>query len=108
MITAGCASVPVPHADIAVAQAAVQAADSPDTAKYAGAQLQLAVSKLEAARVAEQAKDNVSARRMAEEAQVDAQAAVAAASAARARKAAEDARDAARVLAEELARQAGR
>lgn len=103
MLTA-CASAPRPDMPIAVAEAAVKAADTPETNQYAGRQLQVAIGKLEAARTARTAKDYALAGRLADEAQLDAQTATTAAAAAKSRQAAEEAQAASRALAEELAR----
>lgn len=108
LLLGACATTPEPVAQLAVAEAAVQGANTPDTAQLAGAQLQLAVGKLAAARAAQTAKDYASARRLADEAQVDAQAAVAHAQAARSRQAAADSQAAARALDEESSRRAPR
>lgn len=108
LLLAGCASTPAPVAQMAVAEAAVQSANTPETAQLAGAQLQLAISKLGAARSAQAAKDYVGARRLADEAQLDAQAAVAHAQSARSRQAAADSQAAARALDEEMSQRPAR
>jgi predicted small lipoprotein YifL len=96
---AGCASKPpMPSAEMAVAEASVQRANTSGTSDNAPAELQLAVSKLASAREALAAKDNERARQLAEQADVDAQAAELHARAARARKAAQETQDAARAL----------
>ncbi|SEK22984.1 protein of unknown function [Roseateles sp. YR242] len=105
VLMTACASPPRPDTPIAVAEAAVKAADTPETQQYAGRQLQMAIGKLEAARTARTAKDYAAATRLADEAQLDAQTATTAAAAAKSRQSAEEAQAASRALAEELARQ---
>lgn len=108
LVLGACATTPDPVAQLAVAEAAVQGANTPDTARLAGAQLQLAVGKLSAARAAQTAKDYAGARRLADEAQVDAQAAVAHAQSARSQQASAESQAAARALDEEAARRTPR
>ena len=101
----GCASrPPPPDAQMAVAEAAVQHANTSGTSDNAAAELQLAVSKLASARAAVAAKDYDRARQLAEQVEVDAQVAELHAQAARSRKAAQETQDAARVLREEINR----
>lgn len=100
----GCASAPMPTADLAVADAAVRTANNSATREDAPAELQRATDKLASARQAVAAKDHERARELAQQARVDAQAAEVHAQAVRARKAALDSQDAARVLREELDR----
>ena len=102
---AGCAgSPPMPTAQMAVAEAAVQRANTSGTSDDAASELQVAVGKLVSARDAMAAKDYERARRLAEQVDVDAQAAELHAQAARSRKAAQETQDAARVLQEEINR----
>jgi len=101
-----CASAPMPTTQMAVAEAAVQGANTRSTSENAGAQLQLAIAKLDAARAAVDNRDYEGARRLAEQAQVDAQRAQTLAQSVRTRQAAQDSQDAARALSEELARKA--
>lgn len=102
----GCASTPVPVAEMAVAEAAVKRARPPAPAAPARtpAEMQRASSKLAGARQALLNKDNEQARILAEQAQVDAQVAELLAQSVRSRKAAQESQDAARELAEELQR----
>jgi hypothetical protein len=104
IVLGGCASTPVPTAQMAVAEAAVQRANTSGTSDNAAAELQIAVSKLASARDAVAAKDYERARQLAEQVEVDAQAAELHAQAARSRKAAQETQDAARVLQEEINR----
>ena len=102
---AGCASSPpMPTAQMAVAEAAVQHANTSGTSDNAAGELQVAVGKLASARDAMSAKDYGRARQLAEQVEVDAQAAELHAQAARSRKAAQETQDAARVLQEEINR----
>lgn len=101
---AACASAPVPDPQMAVAEASVHKANSTSTREYAGAELQRAVDKLAQAQAALVSKDYDGARRLAEEADVDAQVAELHAHAQRARRAADESREAARVLNDEIGR----
>jgi hypothetical protein len=74
---AGCASVPAPREQVAVSNAAVNEALTAGGGQYAPRVLQNAQRKLDAARAAMAAGDNVKARRLAEEAEVDARLAAA-------------------------------
>jgi hypothetical protein len=100
----GCASTPMPTAQLAVAEAAVQRANTTSTQESAPAELATAVGKLARARSAVTAGDAVLARRMADEATVDAQLAEQRAAAKRATLAASESENAARVLREEINR----
>jgi len=108
LVLPGCASPPVPVARMAVAEAAVQSANTTNTAADAPAELLIATNKLSSARQAVADKDYERAGRLADEAQLDAQVAELHAQSARARKAAQESRDAARVLLEELNRKTTR
>jgi hypothetical protein len=99
-----CATPPMPTAQLAVAEAAVQRANTTSTQESAPAELATAVGKLARARSAVTAGDPVLARRMADEATVDAQLAEQHAAAARAVLAARESENAARVLREEINR----
>lgn len=100
----GCASTPAPVAEMAVAEAAVQAATTTGTRESAPAQLQLAIDKLARARQAMVDGDPPRARRLAEQAQLDAELAQVQAQAQRSRLAAQESQAAARALREELDR----
>lgn len=109
LLLGGCASnAPMPTAQMAVAEAAVQQANSSSTAAGAPGELQVAIAKLASAREAVAAKDYDRATRLAEQAQVDAQVAELHAQATRSRKAAQESQDAARVLREEISRKTPR
>ncbi len=100
----GCATAPMPTERLAVAEAAVQRANTSSTQEAAPAELATAVGKLARARGAVSTGDSVLAGRMADEATVDAQVAEQHAAAARAGAAARESDDAARALREELGR----
>jgi hypothetical protein len=100
----GCASTPMPTEQLAVAEAAVQRANTTSTQEAAPAELATAVGKLARARSAVTAGDAMLARRMADEATVDAQMAEQHAAASRATLAARESENAARVLREEINR----
>ena len=72
---AGCGGVPAPVAEMSAAQTAVTGAEEADAAKYAPSDLDRARGKLIRAQAAMQEEDNEQARRLAEEALVDARAA---------------------------------
>lgn len=97
---AGCATVVVPNGPMALAEAAVQHASTPCTRELAAVQLQLASDKLAGARRAMGHKDYVRARRLAEQAEVDAQAAESHARSSRSRQLALAVVDAARLDAD--------
>jgi hypothetical protein len=94
----------MPKEQMAVAEAAVQHANTTSTSDNAAGQLQIAVSKLDAARAAMTSKDYVRARQLAEQVEVDAQVAELHAQSVRAGKSAAESQDAERVLREELNR----
>jgi predicted component of type VI protein secretion system len=104
LLLAGCASTPVPSARIAVAEAAVQGANTNTTREGAPGELQVAIAKLASAQQAIASKDYVRAGQLADEAQLDAQVAQLHARSADSRRAAQESQDAARVLREEISR----
>jgi hypothetical protein len=104
VVLGACATVPPPSAQMAVAEASVQQADSASTKESAPGELQIAVAKLAAARQALASHDYERATRLASEAQLDAQVAEMRAQSVRTRKAAEESQDAAHALREELNR----
>jgi uncharacterized protein DUF4398 len=73
LMLAACASVPAPVQDVAEAERAVQAAADADAETVAPAEFERARSKLEAAKSALQAQQHLKARRLAEQALVDAE-----------------------------------
>lgn len=104
----GCASTPAPTEQLAVAEAAVQRANTTGTSENSAVELKVATSKLAAARQAMASKDYDLARRLAEQAEVDAEVAELRSQSARARQAAQESRDASRVLSEEINRKSVR
>jgi hypothetical protein len=101
---AGCASTPAPSEQMAVAEAAVQRANTSGTSQNAASELQIATDKLAGARQAVNNKDYERGRQLAEQAEVDAQVAEVHAQSERSRKAAQESQDAARALREEINR----
>jgi hypothetical protein len=71
-VAAGCAGTPPPTEKVEVAEAAVRQADTRGAGEEAALELRLARDKLERARVAMADERYVTARRLAEQAQVDA------------------------------------
>ncbi|MES1982538.1 MAG: DUF4398 domain-containing protein [Pseudomonadota bacterium] len=105
VVTVGCASnTPPPTAQFEVAKAAITAAVTAGGSEFAPVELKSAQDKLDAANKAAVTKDYINARRLAEEAQVDAQLATAKARAAQSQKAVEAVQETNRVLREELNR----
>lgn len=105
---AGCASTPPPTEKLAVADAAVQRANTTSTSESSAVELKIATNKLAAARQAMAAKDYELAGRLAEQATVDAQVAELRSQSARSRQAAQESMDASRVLSEEINRKSVR
>ena len=104
----GCASTPAPTEHLAVAEAAVQRANTTATSESSAIELKVATNKLAAARQAMASKDYELARRLAEQAEVDADVAALRAQSARSRQAAQESKDASRVLSEEINRKSVR
>ena len=104
----GCASTPAPTEQLAVAEAAVQRANTTATSESSAIELKVATNKLAAARQAMASKDYELARRLAEQAEVDADVAALRAQSARSRQAAQESKDASRVLSEEINRKSVR
>lgn len=106
ILIGGCASTPpIPNERLAVAEAAVQRANSDSTSENAAGELQIAIAKLASARQAVASKDYELADRLAEQAVIDAQVAELRAQSARTQKSAQESQEAARVLREEIDRQ---
>ncbi len=105
MFVDGCASTPAPIIEkMAVANAAVQHANTADTSKNAGGELGVATTKLASAQRAMTAENYDLAGRLADETVVDAQVAELHAQSVRSRTAAVETQDAARALREEINR----
>jgi len=107
-VLGGCASTPAPVEQLAVAEAAVQRANTTSTSESSAVELKVATNKLAAARQAMAAKDYELAGRLAEQATVDAQVAELRSQSARSRQAAQESMDASRVLSEEINRKSVR
>lgn len=104
LATAGCASLPPPTAQLAVAEASVKRADTSNTRASAPGELQIAVAKLASARQAAAREDYVLAAQLAEQAEVDAQVAMLHAERVRSQRSAQESLDAAEALREESRR----
>lgn len=101
----GCASKPLPVAEMAVSHAAVTQAANAGAAEFAPAEISAARDKMARAEVAMAAKDQTVALWLAEEALLDARLAEAKAEATRARRSADALQNSTRVLREEMSRQ---
>ncbi len=102
----GCASIPAPTEQMAVSKMAVTNASSAGGNEFAPLQLKSAMEKMDAAEQAMNQEKYVLARRLAEQAQVDAQLAAATARSAKAQKAVEVLQEGNSVLRQELNRKA--
>ena len=107
-VLGGCASTPAPVEQLAVAEAALQRANTTSTSESSAVELKVATNKLAAARQAMAAKDYELAGRLAEQATVDAQVAELRSQSARSRQAAQESKDASRALSEEINRKSVR
>jgi hypothetical protein len=87
-----CASVPVPKSELSAADLALRKAEQSDAAHYAPLDMRTARDKYQSATRAVDKGENLEARRLAEEASVDAELADLKARAARAKEAADEAR----------------
>ncbi|MGN7876754.1 DUF4398 domain-containing protein [Roseateles sp. 22389] len=103
-----CASTPDAPPQLAVAEAAVQRANTPTTMADAPLQLRVATDKLAAAHAAVTAGDTRRAQMLSEQAEVDARVAELHADSMRSGKAAKESQDAARALSEEIQRKPAR
>lgn len=106
LLMAGCASAPAPTDQMAVSRAAVSGALSAGGNQFAPVQTRSALEKMEAAERAMASKDYEEARRLAEQAEVDAKLATEMAHSAKAKRAAEAVQEDTRILREELERRA--
>lgn len=102
LMLAACSSIPPPTSQMAVAQSAVQRANTADTRTGAPAELQIAIAKLNSARDTFEREEYVLAGQLAQQAQTDAELAEAIAHAATAELAARESQAAARALRSEL------
>ncbi len=103
-----CASTPRYGAELAVAESAVDRANTSSIREHAADELQLANSKLAQARDAYARKDYERARQLAEQAEIDAHVAELTAQSVRSRLAAQESQEAARVLRDEISRNPSR
>ncbi|MEQ8860807.1 MAG: DUF4398 domain-containing protein [Pseudomonadales bacterium] len=101
---AGCATLPPPTAQLAVAEASVKRADTSNTRASAPAELQIAVAKLASAQQAAAREDYLLSAQLAEQAEVDAQVAMLHAESVRSQRSAQESQDAADALREETRR----
>ena len=104
LLLGACATVPPPTEQIAASRSAIESADVAGAGRDAPADLAQARDKLTAAQLAENVGDYERARRLADEATVDAQLAQARAATARSRQAVEQADATLRALREEANR----
>ncbi|WP_294635752.1 DUF4398 domain-containing protein [uncultured Aquabacterium sp.] len=101
-VLAGCGSAPVPREQLAVSQAAIQAAQTAGATEMAPVELQRAQEKYAMAVAAAKERQFVVARKLAEEADVDAQVARTKAQAERSRRAADEVRAGLKTLQQQL------
>lgn len=106
-LLAGCASVEPPQAQLARSEAAVQQAAGTGAQQHAPLDLRRALQKLEQARLAMEEEDYLEARRLAEQAEVDAELAQVKAQTAEAQQTAEDLEENIRILRDEISRRDG-
>lgn len=99
---AACSSPPVPREQLAVGKASIEAAQTAGAAELAPVELNMARDKLGQANAALHEKKYVEARRLAEQADADAQVARSKATAERSRKAAEEVSASLRTLRQQL------
>lgn len=104
IIMVGCASMPAPTEQLAVSKAAVASATRSGGNEFAPLELKSAMEKMEGAERAMGAKDYPLAKRLAEQAQLDAKLAETKAGLAKAQKSVDDAQESNRVLREEIKR----
>lgn len=102
-----CASIPPPHGEVAEATFAVSEAQEAEASQYAPAELRSARKKLKAAESAMAEEDYEKARRLAEQALVDAQLAEAKAQAEIQRQGVEELRKSIEILRRELNKGSG-
>ncbi len=104
-----CSTIPPPVEQMAVTKSAVdRASSSPNAVEAAPVELQKAREKLDRAQRAMNEKDYVLARRMAEQAEVDARVAESRASSARGERALKEVQESIRALQDEINRRAPR
>lgn len=101
-----CAAVPVPNEELAVAEAAVAHAAAAGAQELAPSELGMARDKLNRAKLMVNAQDPQQARRLAQQAQLDALVAEAKTESVKARRGADEVLSASRALREEMSRKA--
>jgi hypothetical protein len=106
LLLGACANTPTANARLAVARAALNDARGADAAEFAPLQLKSAAEKIDAAERAVATKDHELARRLAEQAEVDARLAAAMARSAKTQRAADALQEDIRVLRQEIERKA--
>ena len=106
-LTAGCSTVQPPREKMGAAEMAIQQAEISKAPQYAGAELRMAQDKLEQAKRAMDDERYQDARRLAEQASVDAQLASSRAQSVEAQQVVDDMRETIESLRQEAAR-AGR
>lgn len=99
---AGCASVPPPTEQVAVSQAAVAQAEGAQAYEFAPVAFNTAQEKLSEARIAMEREEYLTARRLAEQAEVDARLAFYAARNAQTQKAVQQLQESIETLQREL------
>jgi len=104
VLAGACASVPPPTSELAASTAAIERAAGAGAAEMAAPELTRARDKLARANLALAAEDHDGARRLAHEAQADAQLAQAKSESAKARQSAQALQESTRVLRLELER----
>lgn len=104
VVLAGCSSQPIPNERLAVGRSSIESAQSAGAAELAPVELNRAREKLAKATEAAQKKEYLLARRMADEADVDAQVARTKANAQRSVRAADEITASLRTLREQLNR----
>jgi hypothetical protein len=104
LLMAGCAAKVAPIENISNAQMAIKEAEESDAAVYAPLELKLATDKLSQARTALQAEEYEEARRLANEALLDAKLAEAKSRSEVAKKITQDLRDSIETLRQEIER----
>ena len=106
IFVAGCASVPAPTEQMAVSKAAVTSASRDGGNEFAPLELKSAMEKMEGAERAMAADDYPLAKRLAEQAQLDAKLAETKVGLAKAQKSVDESKESNRVLREEIKRTA--
>ena len=104
LLAAGCASMPAPTEQVAVSRAAVKSAINQGGNEFAPLETKSAIDKMAAADRAMAEKKYLEAKRLAEQAQLDAKLAETKADYAKTQKAVENSQESNRVLREEIDR----